>query len=289
MKKTILWTIFLSVSFSFSCFSQIDQKSIIPEKDPVRMFTKNLEVDSRIAFNESNDVQAVDFNAIEPSRKSPFLGGIFSAIIPGAGQVYAGKYIEAGIFAVIEGTLITLAVVYNNKGNNQTNYFENYADQNWSVVRYAQWLNQYANANIAINPDNSLPPWERVNWTQLNAAEIGSHKLPIHGTQQYYELIGKYDQYSPGWDDYTYGSDYYQVSPNLLSYADMRGKANSLYTDSNTAIIGIFVNHALSVIDAVWDVSRYNNQLAFKFRLNPQYYYADSPILVPTINLSYSF
>jgi hypothetical protein len=42
----------------------------------------------------------------------------------------------------------------------------------------------------------------------------GSHRLPPHGDQQYYEMIGKYHQYSPGWNDFTGGgvSDLSQIS-----------------------------------------------------------------------------
>ena len=38
-------------------------------------------------------------------------------------------------------------------------------------------------------------------------SETGSHNLPPHGDQQYYELIGKYHQYSSGWNDFTDGRD----------------------------------------------------------------------------------
>jgi hypothetical protein len=294
MKKIILSALFLIVITCSNCFSQTDQQTYQTENISNTKLTRNLDIDSKIIFMETkNDIQTVNYAPRNIGRKSPYLAGLFSLVLPGAGQFYADHYLEAGIFAVIEGALITTAVVYNNKANTQTNNFENYADKNWSVVKYAEWLAKFAGADInkiVVSDNTNLPPWERINWVQLHAAEIGSHELPIHGTQQYYELIGKYDQYSPGWDDYnSTNSDYTQRSPNFLSYAVMRGKANSLYTSSNTAVIGIFVNHVLSVIDAVWDVSRYNNQFALRFRLNPQYYYADSPLLVPTVNLSYSF
>ena len=66
-----------------------------------------------------------------------------------AGQVYNEDYWIAGVFVVIEAALITTAVVYDNKGDDQTEYFESYADDytnpdhNWSVVRYAEWLVEY--------------------------------------------------------------------------------------------------------------------------------------------------
>ena len=66
------------------------------------------------------------------------------------------------------------------------------------------------------NSSNSLKPWQRVNWTDLNNAEGNietlmdaqgipttgfTHQLAPYGDQQYYEMIGKYSQFGGGWDD----------------------------------------------------------------------------------------
>ena len=91
----------------------------------------------------------------------------------------------------------------------------------------------------------SLPPWERVNWAELNEAETGSHNLPPHGEQQYYELIGKYHQYAGGWNDYTGGANNSQISPNFDYYSGERGEANDYYNTSSTAIMGVYINHVL--------------------------------------------
>ena len=62
-----------------------------------------------------------------PGKKSPVLSGVLSAILPGAGQVYNEDWWIAGIFVAVEAALITTAVVYDNKGDDQTAYFENFA------------------------------------------------------------------------------------------------------------------------------------------------------------------
>lgn len=170
-------------------------------------------------------------------------------LIPGAGEIYSEEYLKAGIFLAIEAAVITTAVIYDGKGDDKTTEFQNYADDyqnpehNWSVVRYAEWLNQYEGASISINSDESLPPWERVSWAEVNAAETGSHKLPRHGEQQYYELIGKYHQYSSGWNDFSGAGNKDQISPNFTFYSGMRGEANDFYSTASTAVIGIYVNH----------------------------------------------
>jgi hypothetical protein len=232
-----------------------------------------------------------------PGKKSPFLSGLFSAVIPGAGQVYNEDWWIAGIFVAVEAALITTAVVYDNKGDDQTGYFQNYADDytnpdhNWSVVKYAEWLAQYEGADlskIVISNDESLPPWERVNWAELNAAETGSHNLPPHGEQQYYELIGKYHQYAAGWNDYTGGANNDLISSNFIYYSEQRGLANDYYNTASTAVVGIYINHILSAAEAIWGATRFNSNLAINLRVET-HNLAGGIELVPTVTMKFSF
>jgi hypothetical protein len=225
-----------------------------------------------------------------PGKKSPVLSGVLSVILPGAGQVYNEDYWIAGVFVALEAALITTAVVYDNKGDDQTASFEAFADENWSVVKYAEYLNDNNDPNDPdIEIDYTTPglqPWERVvNWSQLNNAETGSHNLPPHGEQQYYELIGKYHQYIPGWP-----GGVNQVNPPqiMLDYSGMRGQANDYYNTASTAIVGVYINHILSAAEAVWGATRFNKNLAVNLRVET-YNLAGGLELVPTLKIRYSF
>jgi hypothetical protein len=256
---------------------------------PQSQLTGILKQDSRIAFEETKNI-VPQFAIPERSRKSPMLAGLFSLLIPGAGELYAGEYLKAAIFLAVEAAVITTAIVYDRKGDNKTNEFENYADREWNVVKYAEWLNEYRDGNIAILNDPGLQPWERVNWDELNAAERSfSHKLPRHGDQQYYELIGKYPQYSPGWREFDPAdSDYHNVPPQFLYYSGMRGKANDYYNVASKAVIGIYLNHFLSILDAVWSTAQYNKQISMSFRTE-NLQLAEKSELIPVLHLKYSF
>ena len=216
--------------------------------------------------------------------KSPLLGGAMSLLVPGSGEFYSDRFLKSGIFFAAEIIGVTAAIVYNNKGNNMTTSFQNYANQHWSAVDYAEWINQNG-ANyevsgttypiIAINPNTSLPSWQRVDFSQINAWEslphtVGfSHELPTYNTQQYYELIGKYSQFKYGWDTYQYngshlGDDGYNVAyipQQMLTYADNRGKANSAYYTAELATALVVVNHVISALDAAWSTSNYNKEV----------------------------
>lgn len=273
--------LFFVITFSSNVFSQSSTENSLN-------LTGRLQYDSKILLNNYTALQTNSVADELPGQKSPVLSGVFSAIIPGAGQVYNEDWWIAGIFLAAEVALISTAITYENKGDEQTESFEQYADQNWSVVDYAEWLNTYEQGNIQINPDESLPPWERVDWDELNAAETGSHNLPPHGEQQYYELIGKYHQYSSGWNDFTGGSNKELISPNFTYYAGERGEANDYYNTSSTAVVGIYINHILSAAEAVWGANRFNNNLSVSLRVQNTNL-ADRNELVPTLFLRYSF
>jgi hypothetical protein len=219
-----------------------------------------------------------------PGKKSAVLAGGMSLVVPGTGQIYNGDYWQAALFLVAEAALWTVAAVNDKKGDDQTAFFEAYADDYWDVVRYAEWSDE----NLAPNGQTFgwlIPgtegrvPWERVNWTELNrmeraiaataAGQFYSHTLPQHGEQQYYELIGKYQQFYQGWSD---------ADPALLSYDDIdarlkaggtqftyysaeRGKANDYYSAASTAVTLVVVNHVLSALEAAWGASRHNKTL----------------------------
>ncbi len=277
----------------------------------------NLQIDSRFLFNQNSTAeQTPAFSAVQfqsesgRGKKSPLLAGLFSLVLPGAGEFYSESYLKAGIFIAIEAAVVTTAIIYNNKGNSQTNEFQNYADQDWSVVKYADWMIQNKDvlgltdvdankmrSDIFTSTDQNLPPWQRVNFAELNyyESQVGSngygftHQLPVHGEQQYYELIGKYHQYSPGWAQFNpEDSDPHDVPEQMKSYSVMRGNANSYYNTAETAVIGIYLNHFLSALDGVWSAVRFNKDIAFNARVQTLNV-ADRSFLIPTIIVKYNF
>lgn len=214
---------------------------------------------------------------VRESKKSAFLAGVLSAAVPGAGDIYAENYIMAGVFMVAEAIGWYYHIDQNSKGDDQTDVYQAYADNHWSAVKYAQFLNEHANKfdggegapQIPINPDVTLPPWERVDWATMNEVElmipVFSHRLPVHGAQQYFELIGKYHQYTYGWDDKQVQGDvtidYRNISPNFEYYSKERGKANDFYNTATTITNLIILNHVLAAANAIWSVSRFNQRV----------------------------
>lgn len=282
MKSIISLLVILSGTVLFS------QQNDVPEYQ----LTGVLFIDSKISLSDYNETASPVFTPAAAKEKSPIVAGLLSLVIPGAGEIYTGEYLKAAIFIVLEAGLITTGLIYDKKGDDKTRDYQNYADDNWSVVRYAEWMNQYKDKNIEINPDQSLLPWQRVNWEQLNAAEREiqgfSHTLPQHGDQQYYEQIGKYFQYSSGWNDYSSGENNALISANFSFYSVERGKANNYYNSASAAVIGIYINHFLSALDGAWSAVQFNKDLAVKLRVEGQQF-SNHTEYIPTVYFRYSF
>ncbi len=294
---------------------------------PKQKLTGNLILDSRLVAG-NNIAQAPQLNLIsaqeKAGHKSRWLGGLFSLILPGSGEFYAQDYLKAGIFLVVEAAAIATAAIYTHKGDFQTAFFQQYANQNWSVAKYAAWTLQHLqtlnpdlkasdyhvfkdNADWSSNNMNNNTSWSQwtqlnsdINWSELNRLELAigdgySHQLFPYGQQQYYEMIGKYPQFSEGWSvanmndtDFHLGPADQALANQFNWYAHQRGLANSYYTDGNTAIIFIYINHFLSTLDAIWSVDKYNDTLAMNLRMD-HLNVAGQEYMIPTVYMSYNF
>ncbi|MFA8343063.1 MAG: hypothetical protein ACEPO8_08860 [Rhodothermaceae bacterium] len=263
-------------------------------------FTGILNIDSKEMLENTITNNFVMPDEVLPGKKSPFLAGAMSFIIPGSGEIYTGNYLKATLFVAAEVTLIYMRSHYNNKGDDKTTEFENYANQKWSAVRYAEWsmkkFGLYDEWHDKVI-DSSQP--QGVNWDKLNAMEdvisatdagkYYSHKLAPFSDQQYYEMIGKYTQFVAGWEDFSnpdwnYGDG---ITENFREYKGMRGSANDYYNKASTLMAVIVVNHVISGIDAILSANSYNKKIELKANLaNRNFGFRN--VYYPEINLRLS-
>ena len=273
----------------------------------VKLLSGNLSID--LVEPATSTVALQDSLAVEVTKKSGLQAAAFSILVPGAGEYYAGDYWKAGSFLAAEVGLWVVYAAYTSKGDDQTDFFQNFADGHWSVVKYAQWIEQYGQqlnpdaqipSGMVTNNDPNVPPWERVDWAKINEAEsqIGrktgtffSHQLPRRPEQQYYELIGKYTQYNPGWDDANVDASNFHtdLTRRFLDYSQMRGEANDFYNIASTAAKLLVLNHVLSALDAAWTAAQYNKTLTMEAHLVPVNRGYGMVEFVPTARVSVGF
>lgn len=224
----------------------------------------------------------------EFKQRSPFVAAAFSAILPGAGEFYAESYIRSAVFFAAEMIGWAIHIKKLNDGHKAEQEYVDFANasasdgyRNWDARRYADGLSRIysgdsdpavRNLALQLGAAESIERIGRGDYSQLNELErlvkfqngaSFSHTLPAYGSQQYYELIGKYQTYTIGWYDYPeaeLSSSFDYRSLTFLDYADQRGHANDLLKEASTVLIFIVLNHALSIADAVLATSEYNDR-----------------------------
>lgn len=289
-RKLILSLSFILAGLSFA-FSQPVKQGI--EKRNESPLTKNPFIDS---FQEKNQVFADPFAFFKDETKSPLKAAIFSAVIPGSGELYTESYKSAIGFFTAEIAFIGAYLYYDNEAADREKAYQKVANDpnaGWSARKYADYLIYWAqesgaqdetakalavNLNNLINSDpskNDITPGDRAWWNELNALErqmvfeFGgkakfSHVLPVYNTQQYYELIGKYEQFNPGWKDYNPLSPMKNMetpTSMFISYRNMRTKANDMHNTAYTFLVMTVLNHSFSAINAAMQAHLHNQDI----------------------------
>ena len=240
----------------------------------------------------------INMNEIDSSKlKSPILGGVLSAVIPGAGQLYAKNYLKTAIFVAAEAGLWIVYAVFQGKGNDQTTLYQDYANGNWSIRKYAQWLKDqsFQGANGINMSSNDVDLRAQINVCE-NASGF-SHQLPPPGDQQYYEVIGKYQTYISGWssaDLSVINKNTYETFrlPQVSNYMDSRQKANDYYNKGTTTLMVVLLNHIVSAVDGILSVNSYNKKYVLKGNVSfaPVYSYRlGRAVVTPFANVSFTF
>jgi len=237
----------------------------------------------------------------ETEEKSAIRAALYSAVIPGAGQYYAGSIWKTVLFAGLEIAGWTVYIVNTSKGDEQKLQMENYADAHWSERKYWSYLYYKGKDAGQIDPDKYLVDEkeilidynaEVINDLRFLETALGyTHRLPETKTQQYYEMIVKYlTQFGNAWGDANFNDYYYgntdTMTPQMFVYRDMRNDMNGYYDVVSAASNVILINHVLSALDAAWTASRYNREITMKVRAYKKRYF-DENIQMVGINLSW--
>ncbi len=311
--------------FLFFTSTHAQYRHIRTEQSEGHTWTGNLQYDlsQNVSRDDGFDSSTTQRTAVYRKKYSPLKAGLFSAVIPGAGQFYTKSYWKSAAFFGAEVLMWVAYGIYEHKGDRQTSDFQAYADQHWSVIRYAYWIKddpRYGSFYSIIDNGNKIVPggqaadidrpWEYVNWNNLNAVEtliiedqnhlLGTtgftHQLVSHGEQQYYEMIGKYPQFGGGWDDASTfqpggftSSDVTSgnVSTRFKAYSQMRGDANNFYNIASTVSYIIVANHILSALEAAWNASNINHRVQLQGHIQSRIIYGNIVEFVPTLHMKY--
>lgn len=229
--------------------------------------------------NEFDDNEGI----FEYDYKSPKKAFVYSLLIPGLGQRYAeSNALKTLAFIGIEVGLWMGYFTRHNKGNIATDDFEKFADAHW-----------FEGSLTDDSTNQTYRGW--LVWKDSTEDDF-THSVPDQRDQEYYEMIGKYDQFRGGWDDYwinpaKYDSVNLYTSANRETYLSKRKDANDYFDMANKFLIFAMVNHLVAAFDAALSAKRFNKNRAaeswFSIKTEMKKYSATEKI--PVVKLTYRF
>jgi len=224
-------------------------------------------------------VEPEDSLVVYPAR--PML---YSLILPGAGQWYnKSPAWKIGLFAGIEAASIFSGLQWKKKAEDIRLQYEIFADQNWDLET---WVFNTLNtpignyADVHINGTHKLTlvlsgslAVQYGNYVSSDSLENNAHwvytnEVSVLRDRDFYENIGKYDQFVGGWID-CYGLANNQLwfevekdvgdsteiiisTPNKENYVNQRGRSNDYLNMAKYAVSAVMFNHVISALEAVW-------------------------------------
>ena len=298
---SIFITIF-TITLSTTSFAQEITDKPLDNFKQSELSEKVINTNSQLEYNEQ--FNKITRKEADSKEKSPFLGALMSAVVPGAGEFYAQSYIKSAIFFAAEIGLWTMYAINRSNGDSKTNEYEAIANENWNLKKYAQWLkdNNFTGAQNLNIPNNDPVPgtadWDALRFQVNDVERVNfSHTLPKFADQQYYEVIGKYQSFVAGWSysdvNVVNKNNYLSYRPGQIdTYMGVRQDANDFYDFATLTTNIVIANHLLSAADAAWTVSMFNNEIKMKtsFELRSIYSSKDGRrVTVPFGNLTVDF
>jgi len=233
-------------------------------------------LESSLRFNAMAD-DSFEFDY----EKSPGKAFLMSAILPGAGELYSGAKWRALAFAGVEVFSWVMYFNQKNRGEDLESQYMKFADENWSLSQlyqmgalgyqltglsgqhgegfgshsiYVEYNGKEYEGNTLLL-DTALVGWE----SYINNGEL----TPVK-TRDYYENIGKYDQFAGGWSDFDI---YNKLADSVVTVSKLRDKYLTQRKKSNDALkmatnfaTVVMFNHLISAFHAQIAAKNYTSE-----------------------------
>lgn len=216
---------------------------------------------------------ALDAAASPKPKKKSYLPVLYSLIVPGTGEIALGYPYRGVALVAMEALAWSGYYYYNQKGLDDREAYERFADQHWD---FGRWIQQhpatyemvtFAGYTAPVSFDE-FDAYGRTLWSQTIPAPWwpGYHTWHPKSTekQNYYENIGKYDWFISGWDDWDPDPN---LSPRPMD-TDLRTQYRGMRIESNdnldTAEKFIFLSigaRVYSLIETYFLVRSYNDSV----------------------------
>lgn len=249
---------------------------------------EGVESNEGLSVDAEDDITLADLAQVDvrpPEYKSPGRAFLYSLAVPGLGQYYSGSKLKPLLFLAIEVFGLSQAFKYHGNGDDITAEFQQFNRDHWNHPDslydiggedYQAYQAYLMSAYGTLRPDLLA---DSLDDSDLRRGF--THILPDERNQQYYEMTGKYNQFSWGWDDAELGGlnlrdqiidpngvsiaagDYIPHSANRLIYEGLRDDANKEYDKGMKMVFVVMGNHLISAFEAFFATKRHNHGLKY--------------------------
>ncbi len=204
------------------------------------------EMKSTFRYNETGMTTIPEENLVtsRSEKKNPALAILYSMLLPGMGELYAGNYASGQYFTIAEASFIGLYFGINSYGN-------------WKKDNYQS----FAGSSGGVNPEGKSDEYY---------ARIGEYK----DIEQYNNLKALNREFDEMYDPALFYWKW-QKDEDRENYRDMWLSSQHAYNNLRFVVGAMLLNRLVSTINAVRSVTAYNKSLENKnesglyFNANP--------------------
>ena len=171
----------------------------------------------------------------ERTFKNPWRAFLMSAVLPGAGEHYAGAGLKSKVFFISEVGLWSALISFRHLGS-------------WRKDDYRLQAATAAGADVAGKDDRYFDV------------------LAFYDSrEEYNKVAGAYDHvrvYYPDTKTYFWK---WESTDARMKYRDLKNDSKSYYRNANFSLGLILANHLISAADAYWSAKRFNRHLESGF------------------------
>ena len=215
---------------------------------------------------------------------------LYSLIFPGLGQWHNKSPLwKIGLFSGVEAVSILSGMQWIKKADDIRVNYELFADDNWDLKTWvyntlSTPIGNYADVHIngthklTLKLSGSLAEqfgtFVTSDSLEDNAHWVYSGEVTVLRDRDFYENIGKYDQFVGGWTDcydQSNNQQWFEVykdvgdsietiitTPSKEDYVSKRAESNDYLNMAKFAISAMMFNHVVSAMDAVWSTQNRN-------------------------------
>ena len=222
---------------------------------------------------EMDSTQAEADSTIYPAR-----GLILSMAVPGMGEWYAGAKKKAIFFVGLEVAAWMSWRSFSKRGESIETEYEHFADDNWDLYQWwlrTPWLTSSYGDVICEGTHHLnlfLPGQTATISSDSLCGRDWIEGVEVVRDHEFYENIGKYDQFVSGWSDLFKedGSNGWWEKEKSVgdsveilvmtdfknNYLDQRAESNDAYRLATYTVTAIMFNHLVSAFDAFIETRR---------------------------------